>query len=546
MLGTIMESELTLMVLFDRAARLFGDREVKSRLPDRSMQTYRYRDLHWRTRALGEALVSAGLRPGDRVATLMWNQAAHLEAYFGIPLAGGILHTLNPRLPADQLRWIVDDAADRFLIVDSTLVALLDHLQGCTSLERIIVVDDRKTPLRPGHQGYEALLASATGARAFPAIKERDACGLCYTSGTTGNPKGVLYTHRSTVLHALAISLVDSLGLAHRDTVVPVVPMYHVNAWGLPYASIMVGAKLVLPGSHFDAEGLLDLFEREQATLTAGVPAIWTSVLEALDREPERWELERMRMVVGGSAPSQKLIRGLDRHGQAVVHGWGMTETSPMGTVNSLKVQFDGLVAEERYHYLASQGLPVPLVEVRIVGEAGEVAHDGRAMGELHIRGPWVAGSYFGASQDPDKFTSDGWLRTGDVATIDSEGYVFIVDRIKDLVKSGGEWISSVHLENALMGHPSVREACVIAVPHSRWGERPLAVIVLEPGCQAAPSELREHLAPNFPRWWLPDSFAFVDSIGKTATGKFWKSRLRDRFTSWSCEPGEAARPQRV
>lgn len=541
-----MESDLTLSLLFERAVRLFGGREITSRMPDRSLLSYRYADLGRRARALAAALLRAGLRPGDRVATLMFNHSVHLEAYFGVPLAGGVLHTLNPRLPIEQLAFIANDAADRFIIVDAALVPLLEQWRRRTPLERVFVVRSG-TPIDrlPDHETYEDLLRTAPGDAAFPAARERDACGLCHTSGTTGNPRGVLYTHRSTVLHTLAISLPDCLGLSHRDTVVPVVPMFHVNAWGLPYAAIMVGARLVLPGPHLDPESLLDLFESEQPTITAGVPSIWTGVLEALERQPRRWDLPRMRMVVGGSAPSQALIRGLERHGQRVMHGWGMTETSPMGTVNALKVHMDELPEHELWHYRTSQGLPVPLLEARIMTENREAPHDGRSMGELQVRGPWVAGSYVGAAaaDTADRFTSDGWLRTGDVATIDDEGYVYIVDRIKDLVKSGGEWISSVHLENALMDHHAVHEACVIAVPHERWGERPLALVVPKPGAALTAEQLRAHLAPRFPKWWLPDAFELVDAIPKSATGKFAKLVLRERYPTWRWEaPRPAAR----
>jgi fatty-acyl-CoA synthase len=538
MRGTMMDADLTLTQLFERAVRLFGDREITSRLPDRSSFTYRYADLGGRVRALAAALLHAGLRPGDRVATLMFNHSAHLEAYFAIPLAGGILHTLNPRLPMEQLAFIANDAADRFIIVDAALVPLLEQWRARTPLERVFVVQAGAPggPLPADMTAFEELLRTAPADGRFPVAREHDACGLCYTSGTTGTPRGVLYTHRSTVLHTLAISLPDCLSLAQRDTVVPVVPMFHVNAWGLPYAAIMVGARLVLPGPHLDPESLLDLFQRERPTLTAGVPSIWMGVLQALERQPRRWALPRMRMVVGGSAPSRALIRGLERHGQDVMHGWGMTETSPMGTVAAIKEHLAELPEDELIRYRSSQGVPVPLVDVRIMGEDGEAPHDGRAMGELQVRGPWVAGSYFGAARDPERFTSDGWLRTGDVATIDDEGYVYVVDRIKDLVKSGGEWISSVHLENALMEHHAVREACVIAVPHEHWGERPLALVVPEAGVTLTAEQLRAHLAPRFPKWWLPDAFELVDSIPKAATGKFAKLLLRERH---STRPGQ-------
>jgi fatty-acyl-CoA synthase len=391
--------------------------------------------------------------------------------------------------------------------------------------------------LPAGCEEYEAFLGARGGSVELPVPSEQDACGLCYTSGTTGNPKGVLYTHRSSVLHCLTVSLIDSLGLSQRDTLLPVVPMFHVNAWGLPYAAVMVGAKIVFPGRQLDAESLLELYESERVSVTAGVPSIWFALLEALDREPQRWQLPPMRMIVGGAAAPDALLRGLDRHGQQALHAWGMTETSPLGTVSRLTRELESASESEQYRYRAMQGQPVPLLDARIVGDSGVLPHDGHAMGELQVRGPWVASTYFGGSQEPEKFTADGWFRTGDVATIEARGYVKLVDRIKDLVKSGGEWISSMELECMLMGHPAVREACVIAVPHPRWGERPLAVIVLRPGTCATDAELRRHLAPHFPSWWLPEAFAFVSEIPKTSAGKFLKSSLRAQFPSWQWPP---------
>jgi fatty-acyl-CoA synthase len=536
MLGTMMDVPLTLPLLLDRAAALFGSREIVSRRPDRSLVRSSYRELRERSYALARALVRAGLRPGERVATLMWNHAAHLEAYFGVPLAGGIVHTLNLRLPAEQIAWIANDAEDRFLIVDEVLLPLLQKCRVRTRLERIFVVPSSATSaLDPGAgcEAYEDLLASGAADAALPELAEQDACGLCHTSGTTGHPKGVLYTHRSSVLHCFAVALPDSIGVSQRDVLLPVVPMFHVNAWGLPHAAVLMGAKLVFPGPHLDALSLLELFEAERVTLTAGVPSIWFGLLDALEREPSRWRLQRMRMIVGGSAAPEALIRGFDRHGQELVHAWGMTETSPLGTVSRLAPDLESASEAERYRYRAMQGVPAPLVMARIVGDQGPVPHDGHSFGELEVRGPWVAKAYFGAAQDSGKFTGDGWFRTGDVATIDRRGYVKLVDRTKDLVKSGGEWISSVELENALMGHPAVREAAVIAVPHPKWGERPLAVVVPKSNGGVEPEELRAHLAGSFPKWWLPDGFAFVDEIPKTSAGKFSKSALRARFPSW-------------
>jgi fatty-acyl-CoA synthase len=531
--GTMMDVPLTIGPLFERGASLFPEREIVSRLPDRSIHRYRYADFRRRSLALAEALTRAGVRPGDRVATLMWNHYVHLEAYFGIPLAGAVLHTLNLRLHPDQIAWIAEDADARTVIVDDVLLPVFERCPARSRFERVIVAPLAGASLPPGAQSYEDFIATATGSFVSPPAREEDACGLCYTSGTTGNPKGVAYTHRSTVLHSLAITMADTLAVGHRQTVLPVVPMFHVNAWGLPYACVMTGAKIVLPGVHLDPASLLELFEKEGVTLTAGVPSIWIGILEALDREPARWKLPRMRMVVGGSAAPEALIRGFDRHGQEVIHAWGMTETSPIGTIYLAKTNLEGVSDDERYRLRAMQGLPAFGVEARIVDDTGPVAHDGKTMGELQVRGPWVARAYFGRAQEPDKFTADGWFRTGDVATLDPEGYVKLTDRTKDLIKSGGEWISSVDLENALMGHSAVREACVIAVPHPKWMERPLAVVVLKQGASATPEDLRAHVAPRFPKWWLPDAFVFATEIPKTSAGKFLKSALRARFASW-------------
>ncbi|MBX7101362.1 MAG: long-chain fatty acid--CoA ligase [Myxococcaceae bacterium] len=531
--GSMMTTPLTLTPFLERARLLFSDREIVSRLPSKALHRTTYGDFARRSLQLAAALTAAGLRKGDRVATLMWNHSAHLEAYFGIPAAGGVLHTLNLRLHPDQLAWIINDAADRFLIVDDVLLPILAKVQDRVKLEKIFVVASSGAPVPPGFESYEDLLSSAPSGFTPPALAESDVAGLCYTSGTTGNPKGVAYTHRSTVLHCLAVSLADTLAVSGRETVLPVVPMFHVNAWGLPFAAVMVGAKLVLPGPHLDAESLLELFEKEQVTLTAGVPTIWMGILAALEQAPSRWKLQRMRMVVGGSAVPESVIRGFDRHGQTVVHAWGMTETSPVGTVSHLSPALANASEDERYQARARQGTPVPLVEIRAVGDTGPVAWDGQSMGELQVRGPWIAGSYFGGSQDPDKFTADGWFRTGDVVTIDRHGCVKITDRTKDLIKSGGEWISSVDLENALIGHPAVKEACVIAVTHPKWAERPLAAVVLKPGAQATAAELRAFLEPRFARWWVPEAYAFVAEIPKTSAGKFLKSALRDQFKDW-------------
>ncbi|GEM86556.1 long-chain fatty acid--CoA ligase [Meiothermus granaticius] len=541
MQGAMMNYPLTLISVLERAGTLFGSQEIVTRLPDKSLHRYTYAEFYRRARALAEALQRAGLQKGDRVATLSWNTYAHLEAYFGVPVAGGVLHTLNLRLHPNDLAYIVEHAGDRFLIVDDVLLPLLAQCRAQIRPERIFVVPLTGQPLPEGQglESYEDLLKTATGNWSYPTLEETDASGMCYTSGTTGKPKGVLYSHRSTVLHSLVSALPDALNLSARDTLLPVVPMFHVMAWGLPFTGVMIGSKMVLPGPHLDPVSLLDLYEGEAVTKTAGVPTIWMGILAALQKEPTRWKLQNMEMVVGGSAAPESLIRAFDAFGLKVLHAWGMTETSPLGTVSRLKPHLQKASLDEQYAYRATQGLPTPLVEVRAVGEHGVVPWDGMSMGELEVRGPWVASSYYNLPAESDKWSQDGWFRTGDVVTINPEGYVKITDRTKDLIKSGGEWISSLDLENALMGHPAVKEAAVIAIPHPKWAERPLAAVVLKEGQSATPEELRAFLEPKFAKWWLPDAFVFVSEIPRTSTGKFMKSRLREEYQNWRWEQAQ-------
>ncbi len=535
--GTMMDYPLTLNHILERSGKLYGPVEIVSRLPDKSLHRHTYADFYRRARALAQALQQAGLERGDRVATLMWNHYAHLEAYFGVPAAGGVLHTLNLRLHPDDLVYIINHAGDRFLIVDDVLLPLYQKLQDRTHL-RAIVVPLTGRPVPPGYLDYEAFLAGAQGDFRYPELAEDEAAGMCYTSGTTGKPKGVVYSHRAIVLHSFASVMADTLAISQRDRALPVVPMFHANAWGLPFSATMVGAAQVFPGPHLDPQSLLDLFQRERVTFTAGVPTVWLGILETLQKQPHAWDLvPGMRMAVGGAAAPESMIRGFDRFNLRVIHAWGMTETTPLGTVSHLKSYLAGLPEDEAYAVRATQGLPAPFVEVRAVDDAGaEVPWDARTMGELQVRGPWVAAEYYRQPDLLDNWTADGWFRTGDVVTIKPEGYVKIMDRTKDLVKSGGEWISSVDLENALMGHPAVREAAVIAVPHPRWQERPLAVVVLREGARATAEELREFLAPSFARWWLPEAFAFVTEIPRTSAGKFRKSALREQFPDWQWE----------
>jgi fatty-acyl-CoA synthase len=534
MRGTMMDFPLTLVPLLERAGRLFPQVEMVSRLPDRSLRRTNYADFYHRARLLAEALQRAGLRRGDRVATLMWNHYVHVEAYFGVPVAGGVVHTLNLRLPPADLAYVVNHAEDRYLIVDDVLLPLYEKFKEQVRVERVFVVSLTGKPVPAGYEYYEDLLATAPGRFAYPELDEDEAAAMCYTSGTTGTPKGVLYSHRAIVLHTFCIGLGDAFGVCQRDVLLPVVPMFHANAWGLPYLAVMLGAKLVLPGPHLDPESLLDLFTGERVTYAAGVPTIWMGLLEAIEKNPGRWKFEPgLRMTVGGAAAPEAMIRRYDQLGARVCHSWGMTEMTPAGTTSYIKSTLRELPTDRQYALRAMQGLPFPFVEVRARNETGEVPWDGKTLGELQVRGPWIAASYHKLEAEREKWTDDGWFRTGDVVTIDPEGYVKIADRTKDLIKSGGEWISSVDLENALMGHPAVKEAAVIALPHPKWVERPLAVVVLRDGARTSEDDLRSFLASRFAKWQLPDGFAFVAEIPRTSVGKFKKSALREQFRDW-------------
>jgi len=542
MQATMMDVPLSLNHLLERAGQYFGANQVVSRLPDKSLKRHSYAEIYRRTRALASALHKLGLERGDRVATLCWNHHAHLECYFGIPAAGGVMHTLNLRLSSDELGWIANDAKDRFLVVDDVLLPLYRQFADKYAFEKVIVVPFSGAPVADGFADYEALLAGADPAGfVYAEHDEDDPVAMCYTSGTTGRAKGVVYSHRSTVLHALVGCLPDHWGLRSTDIVLPVTPMFHANSWGLPYGALMLGVKLVFPGPHLHPEDLLDLITAEPPTLALGVPTIWMGLIQTFDaaqsKQPGRWKLPAgMRSLVGGAAVPEALIRAFAKHGVWLLQGWGMTETSPLATVSYLRSELKDHGDEERFHRAAMAGVPVPLVDVRIRADDGNDApRDGKTMGEIQVRGPFITGSYHEVPVSADKFTRDGWLRTGDVATMDELGFVRITDRTKDLIKSGGEWISSVDLENALMAHPALAEAAVIAIPDEKWSERPLACIVLKPGDNAAPADLsaalNAHLLQHgFAKWQLPDRYEVIDAVPRTSTGKFWKLKLRERF----------------
>jgi len=529
--GLMMDYQLNVPAILRRGDELFGASEIVSRLPDKSWHRYTYADFTRRTKQLALALRNElGLVDGDRVGTFAWNHHEHLETYVGAPVGGFVTHTLNLRLHPDDLTYIATHGGDRVLIADKTLWPLVEAFKDRVGFEHVIAIGAGPTP--DGAIDYEDLLATQSADDwEYRDIDERAAAAMCYTSGTTGQPKGVVYSHRAIAIHALTANTL--LGLSCDDVALPVVPMFHANAWCFPFSSILAGVKQVYPGPHLDPISLLEDFESEKVTVSAGVPTIWMGILQALDDNPGGWDLSAMRtMTVGGAAPPRAMIEAFgERHGLHIVHGWGMTEMCPIGTMSGAPGQETGLSKEEAYRKRAMQGPPIPFVEIRARGGEGLVPWDGASMGELEVRGPSVSSSYYDSPDSGDRWTDDGWFKTGDIVTIHSDGYVEIQDRSKDLVKSGGEWISTVALENALMGHPAVLEAAVIAVPDDKWSERPLAVVVFREGQTADADELRAFLAPHFAKWWLPERFEAVDEIPKTAVGKFRKTALRERFT---------------
>ncbi|WP_251330880.1 long-chain fatty acid--CoA ligase [Haloplanus pelagicus] len=521
----------TLRPFLSRAATLYPDREVVSRTADGTTR-YTYAAYADRVSRLAAALRAAGIERGDRVATLCWNHDRHFEAYFAVPDLGAQLHTINPLLPAEDVRTIVERAGDRLLFVDPSLTDALTAAydpDAFESVEQVVVVGS-ETPDLPAESvtSFEAFVAGHDATFDPPTLDGDDLAGLCYSSGTTGDPKGVEYTQRMLWSHTMAIMTPMGLDIADHDVVMPVVPMFHINAWGLPYAATAAGAKHVYPGPSPDPADLVGLIEREGVTVTAGVPTVWLGVLDYLqDHEADLSTLDRI--VIGGAAPPERLIRAFDDRGVEVVHGWGMTETAPVGAVSHLKPELRDADYETQLTKRTKQGLVLPGLEFDVVDDAGEsVPHDGESMGELRIRGPWVAEAYLDA--DPEDVFADGWLRTGDVVTVDADGYVELVDRAADVIKSGGEWISSQALENAIMGHEAVTEAAVVGVPHERWGERPVAYVVADAADHDALIDtVSDRLRESYPDWWVPDSFEFVESIPKTATGKFAKTDLRAR-----------------
>ena len=531
-----MNQPLLISSLIRHADTCHGDTEIVSRLTEGGIHRYTYRDAHTRSRQLARALLRAGIVAGDRIGTLAWNNYRHFEIYYATSGIGAVCHTINPRLFQEQIAYIINHAGDRQIYFDLTFVKLIAALRPlCPAVEHWVLMTDRaQMPAADASLVcYDEFVAAEGDDYEWPSFDEETAAALCYTSGTTGNPKGVLYSHRSTVLHAYAINLPDVMGLSARDTALPVVPMFHVNAWGLPYAAAMVGAKIVLPGPGLDGASLCELYVAERVTISAGVPTIWLNTLAHLREKQIRLPLPH-RTIIGGAAASPALIHALEsEQGLEVRHGWGMTETSPAGTINTFKSKHAALPTAERHAVHHKQGRILPGVELRIVDDEGrELARDGVAFGELQIRGHWVCRDYF-KSDAATAVPPGGWFSTGDVATLDPDGYMRIVDRTKDIIKSGGEWISSIEIENIALGHSAVGMAAVVGLAHEKWGERPLLVIVKRPGKEVSADEILDFLRDKIAKWWLPDAVVFTDAIPLTATGKIYKTKLRASYAGY-------------
>ncbi|MFT4417059.1 long-chain fatty acid--CoA ligase [Fredinandcohnia humi] len=531
----MMNVPLLVSSMLERAEKFFPKKTVVSRT-SAGIVTHTYKEIGERTRRLASALEKLGVSKGERVGTLAWNHHRHLEAYFAIPGIGAVLHTINIRLSPTHISYIVNHAEDKVLLIDDDLLPLLEKIKDelKTVVAFIIMTDKENLPettLEPIYH-YEKLVSEGDPTHAFNKnIDENDPVGMCYTSATTGNPKGVVYSHRGVVLHSMALGLVDNSSLSENDVAMPVVPMFHVNAWGLPFAAVWFGTTQVMPGPYFTPKVIAELIESQKVTITAGVPTIWLGLLNEL--EQGNYDTSSLtRILCGGSAAPKGLIKAFEtKYKIPFIHAYGMTETTPLVVLSRLKSYQHDLSDEEKLEIRSKQGSLVPGVEMKVVGPDGEVAWDGKEMGELLLRGNWIADEYYRDERSKDAF-NDGWLHTGDVVTVDEEGIVKIVDRTKDLIKSGGEWISSVDIENALMAHEAVFEAAVIAVPHERWQERPIACVVLKEAAKKATTkeELFEFLKPQFAKWWIPDDIVFMDEIPKTSVGKFLKRALRDKL----------------
>ncbi|SES67818.1 fatty-acyl-CoA synthase [Salinibacillus kushneri] len=532
----MMNTPLTLVQKIERAEKYFSKKQVISRTGSK-IHRLTYKDVGKRARALSSALEKLGIQKGDRVATLAWNHHRHLKAYFAVPCMGAVLHMANFRLSQEHLSYILNHAEDKVLLIDDDIVPVVEKIQDKLETVKayVILTDEETLPsttLSPVYS-YEDLVAEGDSQYDYNTylLDENAPAAICYTSATTGKPKGVEYTHRGLVLHSMALGLSDTLGLSESDVLMPVVPMFHVNAWGLPFASTWFGTTQVLPGPMFTPKRLAEFIEEERVTLTAGVPTVWLGLLNELEQKD--YDMSSLRAVVcGGSAAPRGIIRAFEsKHGIPFLHAYGLTETTPVVTTATLKSYQQDLPEEEKLDVRSKQGIIVPGLEAKVVNDRGEVKADGKEMGELLVRGPWIADEYYNDERTKDAF-QDGWLHTGDIATIDEEGNIKLVDRTKDLIKSGGEWISSVDIENVLMAHESVFEAAVVAVPHPKWMERPVACVVLKDGYkgQVSKEDLLDYMRPQFAKWWLPDDVIFMDELPKTSVGKFLKRSLRDEL----------------
>lgn len=528
----MMKSPLLMRHLFEYAMTYFPDQIIVSRDAAGNRQQYTYREYGKRTRQLSSALANLGVGIGDRVGTFLWNDAHHMEAYFAVPCMGAVLHTINIRLPGEQIAYIINHAEDRVLIVDRTLWPLLAPVRDqLRTVKAIVLTGISSSDDPPGTYDYDTLVHNGDPHFPYPLLDEEAPMGMCYTSATTGNPKGVLYTHRSMYLHSVTLGLANTLALSMQDTVMPVVPMFHVNAWGMPFAALWFGSKIVLPGPAPQPHTLLQLLRDEKVTFAAGVPTVWLGVARELEANPTPLALRAV--VCGGSAAPRALIRTYEqKFNIPFYHAYGMTEISPIASVARLKSHHHGMDYDAQLDVKSTQGFLVPGLNIRLERDGQDVAWDGEQSGEMCIQGPWVADEYYHDERSADTFI-DGWLHTGDVAMLDSEGYIHIVDRTKDVIKSGGEWISSVDLENALMAHPAIFEAAVVGVPHPKWDERPLAFVVFQPGQSASKDDLLQFLSGQFAKWQLPDDVIVVDEVPKTSVGKFLKRALREQYRDY-------------
>ena len=547
MQGLMMDMPLLISSILQHAARHHADTEIVSRRVEGDIHRYTYADCDQRARMMADALARAGVQAGDRVATLAWNGYRHMEIYYAAGGMGAVVHTINPRLHPEQIAWIIGHATDSFLAFDITFLPIIEAIAAqCPGIKGwIAMVDADRQPVSDkiaNLLNYETLLASGSAHYRWPELDERSAVALCYTSGTTGNPKGALYSHRSTVLHAYGAALPDAMGCSARDVILPVVPMFHVNAWGIPYTAPLVGAKLVFPGAQLDGKSIYELFEAEGVTYSAGVPTVWLGLLQHVGQNKLRFST-LSRTVIGGSACPPAMIKAFrDDYGVDVIHAWGMTELSPLGTLSRLQNKHLSQSAQAQQKIAEKQGHVIFGVDMKIVDDAGaQLPWDGTTYGNLLVRGPWVIREYFkGEGGDPLEYDADGrgWFPTGDVATIDGDGYMQITDRSKDVIKSGGEWISSIDLENLAIAHPAVANAAVIGVRHPKWDERPLLIVVRKPGATVSRDELLAFYEGKIAKWWMPDDVQFVDAIPLGATGKILKTKLREQFSHYVLPTG--------